>query len=145
MKKVIIVVGFIVVVVAASVGVKVAYDSGYREAEKVMEIRVEKLAEAVEEKAKISTVLSEIRAPEELNDETVDDYLLEIQAAEEKIQDEKISGMLAEYREKWADFKVIFASQDNELISKTVLELQTAAEETAGNIKELLDQRIAEY
>ena len=142
MKKTGLIIGAVVVIIVAIVGVKVAYDAGYREAEKAAEVRIEKLAESVEAKAKVVKILSEIRVPGELNDDTVSEYLAEIEKAEGEIEDEEIRGLLARYREKWADFKVTFMSQDNNLISRKVEELKSAAKETAEEIRGILDRRI---
>ena len=142
MKKISLIIGVVVVMVGTIAGVKVAYDAGYREAEKVAEVRIEKLAESVEAKAKVAKVLSEIRVPSELNDDTVSEYLTEIEKAEGEIEDTEVRGLLTRYREKWADFKVTFMSQDNNLISEKVEELKTAAKETAEEIRGILDRRI---
>lgn len=142
MKKISLIIGVVVVMVGTIVGVKVAYDAGYREAEKAAEVRIEKLAESVEAKAKVAKVLSEIRVPSELNDDTVSEYLAEIEKAEGEIEDTEVRGLLTRYREKWTDFKVTFMSQDNNLISEKVEELKTAAKETAEEIRGILDRRI---
>ena len=118
------------------------FRSGYREATGATEAKIEKMAEAVATKARVNTILAEIQVPAELNDETVSEYLLAVEEVAGKVQDAEVSRLLLEYREKWADFKVVFASQDNALIQKTVAELREEAVATGKKIREVLDARI---
>lgn len=134
----------IILAIIGGVGVKLAYDYGYKVASEQAEAKVQKLAEAVENKAKINSMIAEIKVPTELNSDTVEEYLAEIAKAIDKIDDGEIKTLLENYKEKWSDFRVIYASQDNGLINKTVSELKNEAEAAAKKIREVLDARIAE-
>ena len=56
----------IILAIIGGVGVKLAYDYGYKVASEQAEAKVQKLAEAVENKAKINSMIAEIKVPTEL-------------------------------------------------------------------------------
>ena len=84
----------IILAIIGGVGVKLAYDYGYKVASEQAEAKVQKLAEAVENKAKINSMIAEIKVPTELNSDTVEEYLAEIAKAIDKIDDGEIKTLL---------------------------------------------------
>ena len=146
-------VGVVILAVAVGVGVffgcRMAHDKGYEaglaagRAEK--DDKIEELAKAVVAKNQVLKVLDDVAAPATVTDANIDEYLKDLEAAETKLremEEGEIADLLVTYKGAWDDFKVAYASRDNELIKSEFEKIKTAHGEFVTKAQEILDGRI---
>ena len=145
----------ILVVLAAGIGAGVffgcqaAYKNGYELGHNAgiteSESKIDDLAAAVVAKNDVLKILEKIKAPETVTGANVDDYLKQIDAAVAELREKnevEIADLLDTYKDAWKDFKVVYASKDNELIKSELSKTKTAHEEFVEKTQTILDGRI---
>ncbi len=145
----------VLLILAAGIGVGVffgcraAYEDGHKngyeagKAENSEMINV--LADAVIAKNEVLKILESIKAPDTVTNNNVDNYLKglgEIEAKMREKNEAEIADLLVAYKESWKDFKVAYASKDNELIKGEFAKIKTAHETFTKKTEEILNARI---
>ena len=145
----------VILILAAGIGAGVfwgcrtAYEDGYKSGSDAGKAEnsemVGNLADAVVAKNEVLKILESVNAPNTVMDANVDGYLKELDKAEKELRDKneaEIADLLVAYKDSWKDFKVAYASKDNELIKKEFEKIKVAHGTFIEKTKEILDGRI---
>ena len=138
---------FVIIGVGIYYGLKTAHQTGYDAGVAATENRIDNLSNAVVAKNQVINTISQIKAPSTVTNKNVDAYLKDLQTAETTLRDNNetaVADLLADYIASWKDFKVYYASKDNQLIEKEYDKIKTAYEDFLKKSKDNLDQRIIE-
>lgn len=126
---------------------KIAYDKGLEagknEQTSTDSGKIENLSRAMSEKSDgMKKITEELQIEEELNTDSIKEYLEKLEKFISETSDEGVKSALEEYKGKWQEFQEVYASEDNEKIKEGFVNLKTASKDAAEKIKQAYDENI---